>query len=209
MRQQTDKTLTEKASAALSQPATRQLLARIAAGDEQAFSIFFDAYRWRFFNAILKMTGSKTAAEEIVQDLFLQIWQKKEQLARIEQPDSYLFTAVYRRVYRYYKQEARKSALYQGLIGGEHPIANTTEEMVIASESDRLILEAIEKLPAQQKQIFIMSRRQGMSREEISKVLKLSPNTVRNHLYQAIKFIKAHLGASYLSAFVACWLLEK
>jgi len=196
-------------SASLKGAVVRQLLVRIAGGDEAAFRTFFDAYRLRFFKAVLKMTGSETAAEEIVQEVFMQVWHKKESLTTIEHPDSYFFTAVYRRVYRYYKEEARQSSLYQTLREVDKPIGNTTEEMVIASESDRLILEAIEKLPAQQKQIYTMSKRQGMSRDEISEKLHISPNTVRNHLYQAIKFIKAHMGASYLSAFLFYWLLEK
>lgn len=196
-------------SASLNGVAVRQLLARIARGDEAAFKIFFDAYRLRFFKAVLKMTGSQTVAEEIVQEVFMQVWHKKESLTTIDHPDSYFFTTVYRRVYRYYKEQARQSSLYQTLREVDKPVGNTTEEMVIASESDRLILEAIEKLPAQQRQVYTMSKRQGMSREEISEKLQLSPNTVRNHLYQAIKFIKAHMGASYLTAFLFYWLLEK
>jgi RNA polymerase sigma-70 factor (ECF subfamily) len=81
--------------------------------------------------------------------------------------------------------------------------------MVIASESDRLIMEAIEKLPAQQKQIFAMSRWEGLSREEIPARLQISSNTVKNHLYQAIKFIKTQMGASYLTFCLFYWSLEK
>lgn len=196
-------------TASLEGAAARDLLARIAAGDENAFRAFFDAYNQRFYKAVLKMTGSASTAEEIVQEVFMQVWHKKENLTQVQQPDSYFFTAVYRRVYRHFKNEARLSRLYQTLRETGRSIGNTTEEMVIASENDRLILDAIEKLPAQQKQIFTMSKRQGMSREEISERLHLSPNTVRNHLHQAIKFIKSQINASYLAMFVFYWLLEK
>jgi len=197
----------------LNSEAVRALLVQVAGGDESAFRTFFDTYNKRFYKAVLKMTGSASAAEEIVQELFMQLWQKRANLAAIENPDSYFFTAVYRKVYRYYKSEARLSRLYQDLIENGTSIAsntaNTTEEMVMASESDQLILSAIEKLPAQQKQIFTMSKWQGMSREEIATALHLSPNTVRNHLYQAIKFIKSQMGASYLAVCICSWLLEK
>ena len=86
--------------------------------------------------------------------------------------------------------------------------SNTTEEMVMYSESDKLILEAIELLPQQQKQVFIMSKRRGMTRVEISEALQISPNTVRNHLHQAIKFIKSHLEGAHGAFFLFYLLLE-
>ena len=87
-------------STSLNSEAVSRLLIQIAQGDTKAFEQFFDSYKTRFYKAVLKMTGSKLAAEEIVQEVFMHLWHKKESLPEIENPDSYFFTAVYRRVYR-------------------------------------------------------------------------------------------------------------
>ena len=199
---------TSDISASLSSEAVRDLLSRIADGDQVAFKQFFDAYNNRFYRAVLKMTSSAVASEEIVQEVFMQLWHKKESLVQIENPDSYLFTTVYRRVYRYYQNEIRLSKLYKEIADPSSESENTTEQMVLASESDRLILEAIERLPSKQKQVFIMTKRQGLSRDEVAKALQLSPNTVRNHLHQAIKFIKAQLEGSHAAFFLFYLLLK-
>ncbi|MEO6135151.1 MAG: sigma factor, partial [Ginsengibacter sp.] len=79
----------------------KALLAEIAAGDECAFRKLFDIYKERFYFVALKMTGSDEIAQDIVQDVFMNIWRKRESLLAIDTPSSYFFTIVYRRVYQY------------------------------------------------------------------------------------------------------------
>jgi RNA polymerase sigma-19 factor, ECF subfamily len=89
----------------------KELLTRIAAGDESAYRTFFDLYKERFYAVVLKMTRSDIVAEEIVQEVFLNIWTKREKLVFIENPSSYFFTAVYRRVYSYYRNLAQEEKI--------------------------------------------------------------------------------------------------
>ena len=168
------------------------LLSAIAAGDEHAFKKLFDLYKVRFYSVVLKMTGSDEIAEDIVQDVFMNIWNKRESLLNIDNPSSYLFTAVYRKVYQHYRKVALERKLFL-----EAPLpkdsVNTTDEMVLAQESNQLISRAISKLPSQQQLVFKLSKLEGLSREDIASQLQISPHTVKNHLAEAIKFIRAFL----------------
>lgn len=186
----------------------KALLAEIAAGDELAFRKLFDLYKERFYAVVLKMTNSDEVAQDIVQDVFMNIWTKRESLADVKNPSSYFFTAVYRRVYHHYRKIGLEKKLLQvaSLVTESE---NTTEEMMLAHESMNLISQAIAKLPPQQQLVFKLSKQEGLSREDIAHQLHLSPNTVKNHLADAIKFIRVFLRNSTLVFLIIFWFFKK
>lgn len=186
----------------------KALLVKIAEGDEPAFRRLFDLYKERFYAVVLKMTRSEEVAEDIVQDVFMNIWSKRESLVNVDNPSSYFFTAVYRRVYHHY----RKVALEKKLLQVVPPIkewVNSTEEMVLAHESKNLITEAVEKLSPRQRLVFKLSKQEGLSREDVARQLHISPNTVRNQLADAIKFIHTFLRDSAFIFLILFWFFKK
>lgn len=182
----------------------KALLAEIAAGGEDAFRKLFDLYKERFYAVVLKMTRSDEIAQDIVQDVFMNIWNKRAGLVNVDNPSSYFFTAVYRRVYHHYRKVALERKLLQEAPTVKESV-NTTDEMVFARESNELISQAISKLPPQQQLVFKLTKQKGLSREDIAQQLKISPNTVKNHLADAIKFIRAFLGNPNL--LIVCFLI--
>ncbi|MCD2425651.1 sigma-70 family RNA polymerase sigma factor [Niabella pedocola] len=176
---------------------SHELLRLVAAGDEKSFRVLFDKYRSRFYAVALKMTVSDVIAEEMVQDIFIKIWQKKEELTHIENLDAYFFTTLYRQVYKHYKKLALDRKLLK-LISESPRFHNITEETLLLRESERLINEAVAKLPLQQQKVFKLSRQDGFSREQIAEKLHISPHTVRNHLADATKFIRTYLDKAAL-----------
>lgn len=186
----------------------KALLVEIAAGDERAFRKLFDLYKERFYSVAMKMTRSDEVSQDIVQDLFMHIWSKRESIMDVENPSSYFFTCVYRRVYQHYRKIALEKKLLQEVSSIKESV-NTTDEMVLAHESKNLISRAIAKLPSQQQLVFKLSKQEGFSREEVAHQLNISPNTVKNHLASAIKFIRAFLYNSTFTFFVIFWFFKK
>ncbi|MEO7043750.1 MAG: RNA polymerase sigma-70 factor [Ferruginibacter sp.] len=184
------------------------MLAKIASGDEHAFRELFNIYKERFYAVVLKMTQSDEVAKDIVQDTFMQIWNKRETLVDVDNPSSYFFTAVYRRVYHHYRKIAIEKKLLQSAAPAKES-ANTTDEMVLARESESLISQAIAKLPPQQKMVFKLSKQEGLSREDIALQLQISPHTVKNHLADALKFIQTFLHNSAFAFPIIFWLFKK
>ena len=178
----------------------KDLLRRIAENDEASFRILFDQYKDRFYAVALKMTGTTVVAEEMVQDIFLKVWQNRAILTDINNPDSYFFTILYRQIFRHYKKIALDRKLLQ-LIAESSSFQNITDETILAQETERLIHEAVNKLPPQQGLVFKMSKLDGLTREQIAEQLQISPNTVRNHLADAVKFIRVYMNrAAFLFA---------
>lgn len=186
----------------------KALLADIAAGDERAFRKLFDLYKERFYSVALKMTHSDEVAKDIVQDIFMNIWSKRESLLNIDNPSAYFFTAVYRRIYHHYRETAQEKKFLIAALPTD-ALVNTTEEMVIAHESNELINQAVAKLPRQQKLVFKLSRQEGLSREDVASQLHISPNTVKNHLAEAIKFIRTFLRNSEATFLIIFWFFKK
>lgn len=170
----------------------RTLLLQIARGDEAAFRVLFDAYKARFYAVAFKLTRTNSIAEELVQDVFLRIWLSRAQLPSVENPESYFFTILYRQIFKHFKKLALEQKLLK-LIAESPAFQNITDETVLAQESARLINEAVSKLPPQQQLVFKLNKQDGLSRDQIAEMLHLSPNTVRNHLAEAFKFIRAYL----------------
>ena len=169
------------------------LLKQIASGDESAFRQLFDQYKGRFYAAAFKMLHSEAEAEEIVQEVFVAIWTKRRHLATVENARSYLFTIVYRSVYAHFKKLALEKRLKAHAFGAAHKHANNVDDAVSVKESLRLLDKAMEQLPPQQKEVYRLSQLEGLSRNEIAEQLNISPNTVKNHLIQANKTVRAYL----------------
>ncbi|WP_326993240.1 RNA polymerase sigma-70 factor [Chitinophaga sp. 212800010-3] len=182
-------------------------MVRIAEGDEKAFRIFFDKYRNRFYAVVLKMTRSEALAEDMVQEIFLKIWQNRASLPEITNPDSYFFTSLYRQVFRHYKRAALDRNLLK-MVAEAPSFQSITDETVLAREGERLIEEAISRLPAQQQQVFRLSKQDGFSREQIAEQLNISPHTVKNHLADAMKSVKSYLSHSILIYIMLASLLD-
>lgn len=170
----------------------KELLTLISRGEGSAFRTLYELYKERFYALALKMTQSDDVAKDIVQEIFLNIWKKRESLADVDNPSSYLFTAVYRRVYQHYRKLAIERK-YQQSVQNLESVENTTEEMVLTHENSNLLSMAVSQLPPQQQMVFRLSKEEGYSREDVARYLNISPNTVKNHLAKALKFVHTYL----------------
>ncbi|MBL7735268.1 MAG: RNA polymerase sigma-70 factor [Chitinophagaceae bacterium] len=173
----------------------KALLAEIASGNEPAFRRLFDIYKDRFYAVAFKMTQSDETAQDIVQEVFMSIWKNRSNLLNVDHPSSYFFTAVYRKVYHHYRRLAAERKFLQST-SVINTAENATDEIILANECRELISQAITRLPARQKLVFKLSKEEGMDREEVARQLEISPNTVKNHLSDAIKSIHTFLRKS-------------
>lgn len=173
-----------------------ELFARISQGDEAAFTEVFYYYEPRIFPFILKMTGSATIAREIVQELFLTLWLKRETAATIDHPRSYLFRTAANKTATWLKKEARKAFIEKEAAALFEEEDNSAEENIDLRQVQEIVNKAVEQLPPQQKLIYKLNRQQGLKNEEIARQLHLSEKTVKNHLSEALKTIRQYLRAS-------------
>jgi RNA polymerase sigma-70 factor (ECF subfamily) len=172
------------------------LLKRVAEGDEQAFRIVFDHYKEPFLATAFKMTHSADTAEEIVQEVFVTLWVKRKLVAIAKKPEGYVFTILHNCIYAHFRKLVLERQLKSKMAHGEEQSENRIENLLLEKENTTIIENVISQLPPQQKLIYRLARQQGLSREEIALQLKISPNTVKNHLSAAMDYLRVYLKKS-------------
>ncbi|TAM96610.1 MAG: RNA polymerase sigma-70 factor [Chitinophagaceae bacterium] len=183
----------------------KELLQRISEGDESAFREIYDLYKERFYAASLKMTRSPDIAEEIVQEVFVSLWIRRTALSNIENPTCYLFTIVYNSISAHFKKLALEKTMKQKVSEQMPEGECLTEDKLIEKENMQLLQHIMGGLPPQQQLIYHLSKEEGLSREEIASRLQISPNTVKNHLLKACKYIRLHF--SKVMMLIVCLIM--
>lgn len=170
-----------------------EVLAKVAAGDELAFAELFNWYYQPLGQSLLKLTESVQLTQEIVQDAFVKIWLRKEKLTDIDNFSGYLFILCRNQAFTTLKRLAKEKKL-QPLVQQQLQWEAELEDLENPSEHYRtLIQQAVDKLPAQQRKIYQLSRYERMKYEEIGEKLGLSPETIKTQVYNAVKFIRKEL----------------
>ncbi len=169
----------------------KRLLRCIRAGDEQAFRKLFEQYSSTVYSFSMKLTRRAEQAEEIVQDVFMKLWVRRESLDEIENFPAYLFTVTKHLALNILRQkaiESRAKAVLQQIQEGSHC---ETEETVVLRDYEQLLDRAIRHLPPQQRVVYSLCRHEGLRYEEVAQRLKISRLTVKAHMHQALRTIKS------------------
>lgn len=177
----------------------KRALELLAQGSEYAFTQVFDHYRPRIYHAALKFLKSRELAEEIVQEVFLKIWRRREELSQVSNFNAYLFAMGRNLIFDSIKKLSEESAAsLEFAYGMTHE--NSTEKMLLEKQYEELLNEVVEQLPPQQKQVFRLARIEGLSHEVIAEQLSISRFTVKTHMAKALQFIRHRL-QHHLSSF--------
>jgi RNA polymerase sigma-70 factor (family 1) len=188
-------------------PDIKQLFLKVADGDERAFETLFDEFLPKLYPFIIKFIKSEQAAREIIQETFIRVWISRDKLSEIDNPGGWLYKVASNECYSYLRKSILNNKFSNPLTFEPEPV-NSTHESFALKELNRLIGEAINKLPAQRKKIYHMSRVEGKSIPEIAAILNISPNTVKNTLVATLKFIREYL-AKYGIVFMLLLFAEK
>lgn len=165
------------------------LVKKIKKDDEEAFRRVYDFYKSRLYYFALKFTKRGVYAEEIVQEVFIKIWENRRKLNPELSFRSYIFTITYHTLINFLKKaaldEKTKHELCRIFTESER-VAETGPDY----ESEKMLHEAIDGLPPRRKEIFRLAKLQGKSYAEIAAELNISKDTVRLQIIEANKTIK-------------------
>jgi RNA polymerase sigma-70 factor (ECF subfamily) len=154
-----------------------------------------------------RITGSQQAAEDIVQDLFVTLWIKHQQIHITSSLKNYLFTAVKNRSLDYLKHEQRKSQKLGALAGEQELPENLSLLWFAESELSTVVEKSLKKLPPRCREIFELSRFVRLKNQEIADKLGLSKRTVELQVSNALKQLRTDL-KDYLPLFLLMFLLK-
>ncbi|HVU54005.1 MAG TPA: RNA polymerase sigma-70 factor [Puia sp.] len=171
----------------------RELLDLVADGDEKAFARLFELYADITYGFAILHTKTSDSAEEVVQDIFLKLWLKRDKLREIQHFRDHLFIITRNHIIDRLRKNLREKKYQLQLARHFKEAASSPEQQMIFKESGEMIEKAVAMLPPRQQVIYRLRRNEDMSLDEIARKMDLSRLTVRNHLNKALGAIRAYL----------------
>ncbi|NOX45708.1 MAG: RNA polymerase sigma-70 factor [Chlorobi bacterium] len=168
----------------------RGLFKKVQNGDVKSLEVLFDRYYNVLCNFAYLFLKDEECAKEIVSELFINIWQKRQDIVIRESLKSYLYKSVKNAVI---SRKRKKTESLKEDIDFKTPDFITPETLLLQKEFEDKVKELFAELPLKSGLVFRMKRIDGLRYKEISKVLNISEKTVENHMGNAIKKIKAIL----------------
>jgi RNA polymerase sigma-70 factor (ECF subfamily) len=172
----------------------KELLKQIKAGNMVAFYNIYEKYSKRLFGFVLRYIKQEEDAEEIVQEVFVKVWENRDRIDIYSSFDAYLFTIAYNTTMSLFRKRVHEKKYLEHLksiqqIGSTEDI---TDEMHFRELSEK-VQALLDELTPRQKEIFQLSREEGLTHEEIAKRLGISVNTVKKHMVNTLSFLRTHL----------------
>ncbi|MVN90626.1 sigma-70 family RNA polymerase sigma factor [Mucilaginibacter sp. HME9299] len=158
---------------------------------------------------ILRMVKDTSAAEELLQDVFLKVWSNKEKIDSNQSFKPWLYAIAINGVYDYYRKLSRDTRLQEEMINRFEEFYNSAEDDSIFEKRRELLDQALQKLPSQRLAVFKLCRIEGKSYQEAALELGISASTVSNQLVQATKTIKEYIfNSKTLMFLLISWVIK-
>ena len=185
------------------------LVHRIKYGEKNAYQKLFERYAPKIYQFSLSYLKNEADAEELVQDVFLKIWEKREILDSSQNIKAYIFKIAVNTIYDFIRRKNIESAFNDFAKVNFNKSSNDTWDTIIYEEMQVTLNELITKMPEQRRRIFRLSKTKGLTNDEIAKKLNLSKRTVENQLYRAILFLKEHLKNESVFAILFFYIFDR
>jgi len=171
----------------------RELLILLGQGSEPAFAEVYERFRPQVKRFAMRIAKSNEAADEIVQNVLLKLWNQRDHLSAIENIQGWLNRVTTNDALDFLKKVAREKALAERIWLQMQNEPAYAENDYVLKDYLKLIENVVQLLPAQQQRVYRLSREQYLTYEEIAEELEISPNTVRNHMAAALDNIRKHM----------------
>ncbi len=170
-----------------------QLINAIGKGDTTAMALLYERYWKVLYLSAWNILQDKYVAEDLVHDVFCSIWTRREELNKIEIPIAYLRRSIRFGVYNYIRNNKVRKEVFSNLSERLIGIDLSSEEIFERKEVTNQIENAINSLPTQCREVFILSRQNDLSHRQIADRLNISPKTVERHITLAFKKLRDYI----------------
>ena len=177
-----------------------ELVDGLKKGSENAYASLVEHYNHGLCVYANSLMNDSAIAQDIVQNVFIKTWEKRERLQKDLSLKSYLYKSVYNEFVDQYRKTQAVTALERKYIMGLEAIIDDKDEEAF-EKLIILVKKSIQELPPRCKEIFILSKKEGLSNFEIAEHLNLSNKTIENQITKAFKILRERLGNKYETLF--------
>jgi RNA polymerase sigma-70 factor (ECF subfamily) len=183
-----------------------ELMQEIKADNMFAFDLLYKKYSARLYKFGYSLLKSQEETENLIQDVFLNLWQSRKRVNKGSSIKSYVFTIAYNLAISNLRKKVRDTEFVDYLKSlqeiNEEPANVELEYNELSDKLDKIL----ESLPKRQKEVYILHRVEGLKYSDISERLNISENTIENHMSRALKTIREKLGNYSLTVLLFCYL---
>ena len=171
----------------------KKIIKRFKEGDAEAFDVIYRNYSKKLFHFALGLLKDKDIAEDLVQEVFVSLWEKRNQVNPKLNFENYIFTIAYNSIRKFFRNQSTETKVIDLLVKDSPEIIESIYGTVIYNEMLEHANKIIETLPQKRKTVYKLSRQEGMKTKEIADRLNISTRTVENHLAKALKYLRKEL----------------
>ncbi|PUZ25553.1 hypothetical protein DCC81_14825 [Chitinophaga parva] len=183
------------------------LLQSLAAGNAAAYRLLFERYWDAIYSSTLQLTKLPDLSEDITQDVFAMVWEKRTQLTGIDNLQAFLFVSARNKIYSRLRKLSSQDHYEQYLRQYFQEIRHQSGEAAIYSRDLELqVQRAVQQLPPQQQRAFCLSRFQGLDHEQIALIMGVSRVTIKSYLVQALATLRKVLSHYTLPVLLGIFL---
>ncbi len=159
-----------------------------------AFDTIYEQYCKRLYGFVIRYVKQEADAEEIVQEVFIKIWENRREIDVFSSFESYLFTISYNSAISLLRKRVHEKKYLEHLkYSQEFDLTPELTDEIQFKELNEKIQSLLGELTPRQKEIFLLSREEGLTHEQIAKKLGISVNTVKNHIVSALYLLKSNI----------------
>ncbi len=171
----------------------KDLIEDIKQGKESAFVYALETYNKQLFAYALTLTNDEVMAQDILQNVFLKTWERRKKIVIKKSIQNYLFKFVYHEFINQYKKNKAHLLLEQKYYDALDKVVNQEDETFLQKAIDRIKVET-QNLPPKCKEVFLLSRKEGLTNMEIANYLNISNKSVEAHITKAFSLIRNRIG---------------
>ena len=168
----------------------KTVLKKLSEGDVSSFETIYNKYNDSLYHFTLKFVKSPELADDLTQEVFIHLWERREQMAEVDNLGAYLFTMCRNHVLNFLKKASRETAAIGQMLRNYHPTHETAHEKLVSEEYRQFIKSVIDTLPQQTREIFRLCREEYRSYDEVAALLGISRNAVKKHMIRSHKAFK-------------------
>lgn len=177
-----------------------QLLEMLVSNSEYAFKIIFETHRNRIFKLAMRYLKSPVLAQEVVQDVFMKLWTKRNTIKTTTPVEGWLVTVAKNDILNRIKKLANEWKALNHLKASQVFEDNSTQEKIENADYDLILKEALGCLTEKQLQVYSLARQNNLSYLQIAEHLEISPLTVKTHMSRALCHIRSFLNSQRIFA---------
>ena len=183
-----------------------ELMKEVKAGNMLAFDTLYRKYSRRLYKFSYSILKSTQEAENIIQDVFLNLWLNREKIEKSSSVKYYVFTIAYNSAISIIRKKARESQFIEYVKTLQDMKEEPVDLQFEYKELDERVSAIINSLPVRQKEVYQLHRIEGLKYSEIAERMNISINTIENHMSRALKTIRKKLANYSLPVILFCFL---